>query len=76
MAPPTDVDLPFRRGDLLAPNGVDRGSASCLEITESAVISDPAQDRSLPSDRLAGMGVRFPVDDFGMGYSSLTYLTR
>ena len=46
-----------------------------LEITESAVISDPLRTEAVLA-RLAKMGVRLSVDDFGTGYSSLTYLTR
>jgi EAL domain-containing protein (putative c-di-GMP-specific phosphodiesterase class I) len=46
-----------------------------LEITESVLISDPAQ----VLDCLAQwkkLGVRVAVDDFGTGYSSLSYLSR
>jgi diguanylate cyclase (GGDEF)-like protein len=46
-----------------------------LEITESAVMRDPAGAlRSLES--LTSRGVRFALDDFGTGYSSLGYLQR
>jgi diguanylate cyclase (GGDEF)-like protein/PAS domain S-box-containing protein len=69
-----DADLPSDVADLLELNGV---SADCLvlEITESAVISDPLRTEAVLA-RLAKMGVRLSVDDFGTGYSSLTYLTR
>lgn len=44
-----------------------------LEITETAVMSDPGI--ALPTvKRLSQFGVRFSIDDFGTGYSSLLYL--
>lgn len=44
-----------------------------LEITETAVMSDP--DAALSAvKRLSEFGVRFSIDDFGTGYSSLLYL--
>jgi len=46
-----------------------------LEITESAVMAEPA--RVLETmNRLRAGGLRFSIDDFGTGYSSLTYLQR
>jgi len=50
-------------------------SALTLEITENLVMSDP--DGSLRClDELHEMGVRLVIDDFGKGYSSLSYLRR
>ena len=45
-----------------------------LEITESVLLNDVAALGCLY--RLRGMGVRLALDDFGAGYSSLSYLRR
>jgi diguanylate cyclase (GGDEF)-like protein len=46
-----------------------------LEITESAVLDDPAHAiRNL--ERLHALGCRLAIDDYGTGYSSLAYLRR
>ncbi len=46
-----------------------------LEITESAVMRDP--ERSLQVlQQLNKLGVRLSIDNFGSGYSSLTYLRQ
>jgi diguanylate cyclase (GGDEF)-like protein len=44
-----------------------------LEITESAIMTDPKRARRLLTD-LAELGVLIAIDDFGTGYSSLAYL--
>jgi diguanylate cyclase len=50
-------------------------SALVFEITENLVLSDTT--RSMTSlSRLHEMGVKFAIDDYGIGYSSLSYLRR
>lgn len=50
-------------------------STLTLELTESAIMSNPAQAMSTFS-HLHAMGVRLSIDDFGTGYSSLTHLKK
>ncbi len=44
-----------------------------LEITESLLMTDPNQSRSLLQE-FRNLGARTVIDDFGTGYSSLSYL--
>ncbi|VAW74131.1 diguanylate cyclase/phosphodiesterase (GGDEF & EAL domains) with PAS/PAC sensor(s) [hydrothermal vent metagenome] len=46
-----------------------------LEITESAIMSDPLTARRVMR-RLSNMGFQLSIDDFGTGYSSLAYLKQ
>ncbi|RUP23641.1 MAG: EAL domain-containing protein [Curvibacter sp.] len=46
-----------------------------LELTESLVL-DNVEDTIGKMRELKAVGVRFSIDDFGTGHSSLTYLTR
>jgi diguanylate cyclase len=46
-----------------------------VELTESAVMSDPAGSVAI-LEQLSTMGVLVSVDDFGTGYSSIGYLRR
>jgi diguanylate cyclase len=45
----------------------------CLELTESALMADPAEAVAR-LNRLAELGIGLAIDDFGTGYSSLAYL--
>jgi diguanylate cyclase (GGDEF)-like protein len=67
-------DLPaLVRAQLLADGVAARHL--CLEVTESAIMEDPAH--ALASlQALHEMGVRLSIDDFGTGYSSLAYLKK
>ena len=66
--------FPGRVREMLDAHGVAPQSLS-LEITENLVMSDPdGSARCL--DELHEMGVRLVIDDFGKGYSSLSYLRR
>jgi len=46
-----------------------------LEITENTLIEDDARALSILT-RLKEIGVKIALDDFGVGYSSLSYLSR
>ena len=46
-----------------------------LELTETTLIGDTASIRDAMA-ALKAVGVRLALDDFGVGYSSLSYLTR
>ncbi len=69
-----DVELPRRFGEILQRHEVPT-SAFCLEITESAIMDDPA--RALATlQALSSAGFKLSIDDFGTGYSSLAYLQQ
>jgi EAL domain-containing protein (putative c-di-GMP-specific phosphodiesterase class I) len=69
-----DVELPRRVAGLLERWDVGAQWLK-LELTESALMSDPAQALSVLTE-LCELGVRIAIDDFGTGYSSLGYLKR
>jgi EAL domain-containing protein (putative c-di-GMP-specific phosphodiesterase class I) len=64
-----DPGLPRQISEMMSECEVPPGTL-CVEITETAIMDDPK--RALEFIRhLKPMGVRFSIDDFGMGYSSL-----
>jgi diguanylate cyclase (GGDEF)-like protein len=69
-----DLDLPHRLEARLARHGAT-AHGFCLEITESAIMDDPAR-AELTLQHLAERGFKLSIDDFGTGYSSLAYLSR
>ncbi|MBI3606850.1 MAG: EAL domain-containing protein [Nitrospirae bacterium] len=69
-----DAGLPDQVAAILHHAGVAPGSLE-LEITESAIMADPARALEILT-RLNTMGVRLSIDDFGTGYSSLSYLKK
>lgn len=69
-----DLRLPGEVARMLADAGI-KHSMLILEITESAVMSDPADALNV-LQILDNMGVSLSLDDFGTGYSSLAYLTK
>ncbi|WAH97232.1 putative bifunctional diguanylate cyclase/phosphodiesterase [Arthrobacter sp. MMS18-M83] len=67
-----DDSLPEHVADLLALHRVPAEMLE-LEITESALMAEPARAQRL-LETLALMGVRLSIDDFGAGYTSLGQL--
>jgi diguanylate cyclase (GGDEF)-like protein/PAS domain S-box-containing protein len=71
---------------LLEPDFVDKVRASIaranidpsslvIEITENLIMEDPKSSRTV-LQQLAAIGIGCAIDDFGMGYSSLSYLAN
>ncbi|MDN3640520.1 EAL domain-containing protein [Simiduia curdlanivorans] len=69
-----DEKLPRKIASLLADAGLPP-TALELEITESAIMSDPTR-ALLILQQLSEMGIKLSIDDFGTGYSSLAYLKK
>jgi len=67
-------DLARQIQELLEERNVVASSLT-LELTESAIMSDPFRAVTVLT-QLRAMGVRLSIDDFGTGYSSLAYLKR
>ena len=69
-----DEGLPGLVGRLLGQHRLPPALV-CLEITESSFMQDP--ERALKTLReLDALGVEISIDDFGTGFSSLSYLKR
>ncbi len=69
-----DPELPEQVAHALK-NGNISPECLVLEITESAIMADPARAMEILG-RLNDMGVRLSIDDFGTGYSSLASLKK
>jgi diguanylate cyclase (GGDEF)-like protein/PAS domain S-box-containing protein len=69
-----DPGLPGDVARLLLKWGVP-GERLTVEITESAIISDPERTTGVIRE-LKKLGVGIAIDDFGTGYTSLAYLAR
>jgi diguanylate cyclase (GGDEF)-like protein/PAS domain S-box-containing protein len=70
----TDEGVGLMVAAWLAETGVP-ASALCLEVTETAVLADPARAATRLGE-LRALGVRIAFDDFGTGYSSLRHLSQ
>jgi diguanylate cyclase len=69
-----DKELPAKVQRLVEHHGIAPEWLT-LEVTESAIMSDPVTARRVMR-RLADMGLKISIDDFGTGYSSLAYLKQ
>src|SRR3954470_15460311 len=67
-----DDNLPALVSTALQRHGLAPARLS-VEITESALMADPAAARGILQE-LRDLGVELAIDDFGTGYSSLAYL--
>jgi len=59
---------------LVQGHGIDAGRLE-MELTETLIVQD-MEDLRRKMDQLVAHGVRFSLDDFGTGFSSLSYLQR
>lgn len=71
----------FKAGNLvqivkksLAAAGLDPARL-CIEITEQLLLEDSEQNLAIIAE-LKALGIRIAIDDFGVGYSSLSYIRR
>ncbi|MEA2704836.1 MAG: diguanylate cyclase [Actinomycetota bacterium] len=68
----SDEELPEKVAEVFDRLGVDPGNV-VLEITEDSLMADAQQSLEV-LDRLHALGVELSVDDYGTGFSSLSYL--
>ncbi|MEO6022101.1 MAG: EAL domain-containing protein [Burkholderiales bacterium] len=66
-----DSEFPANVARVLAETGWP-ADLLCLEITESTIMNRDDPNKILR--QLSAMGVKLAIDDFGVGYSSLSYL--
>jgi EAL domain-containing protein (putative c-di-GMP-specific phosphodiesterase class I) len=69
-----DHELPQKLDAVLVRERVP-AEAFCLEVTEGAILDDPARAQATLS-RLSALGFRLAIDDFGTGGLSLARLKR
>lgn len=69
-----DHTLPGRILDALQRHGVP-SHFLCLEITETAIMNDPESALAVLTE-LTAAGISVSLDDYGTGYSAMTYLQR
>jgi diguanylate cyclase (GGDEF)-like protein/PAS domain S-box-containing protein len=69
-----EEDLPWHVNRMLRHHGLEPEHLT-LEITESLIMEDPKRSMRVLT-RLASMGTRISIDDFGTGHSSLAYLKK
>ncbi|MBA2393282.1 MAG: EAL domain-containing protein [Ktedonobacteraceae bacterium] len=67
-----EADLPTRIARLLTHYALP-ARYLCVEVTESAVMTDIGQAVEI-LNQISEMGIKIAIDDFGTGYSSLAYL--
>jgi diguanylate cyclase (GGDEF)-like protein len=67
-----DVGLPGQIAALLRAHGVAPELLN-LEVTESAIMTEPARAQQL-LEQLSALGIGISIDDFGAGYTSLGQL--
>jgi EAL domain-containing protein (putative c-di-GMP-specific phosphodiesterase class I) len=70
----TETNLVEDVRQVLAETGLNPASLR-LEMTESAIMAN-AESAVVILQRLKGIGVGLEIDDFGAGYSSLSYLNK
>jgi len=72
---PRQLFRPELVAEILAETEIDPGSLQ-LEITEGTMASNGVHSANKTLSSLKDLNVQLAVDDFGMGYSSLSYLKR
>jgi EAL domain-containing protein (putative c-di-GMP-specific phosphodiesterase class I) len=69
-----DEALPDKVGALISKHRINPARIT-LELTEDSFIADPEQ-ALVVLEQLRALGVELSIDDFGTGFSSLTYIRR